>query len=322
MAHRGFTDARGTRVPFAEIDPIKDWARFNCSPATLYMLIQSAQSRAGLPDGITASQAGSEVRQMFLRDTQDYYPTTDAAISGYSGTLKHQQINVDNSGLIVEERFVSKKNPRISAQIDHAAVVAYEEETRTLWVDLWDLKTAKWYAVTKLVKDVWGDGGVYAWQLNLCATLLEEVENFDAYQVMMLFQPVEEMYPRFPSVERISVHNLYLECVPADASYNNAEEAKKLGVDFRKVIVPVTRRPADWVYSYYEDLLEKKDAAKAEGYAPLCKERWSNRKIQDLRCKFYCDVSAECKAFSLAHGEWHPLADESELLAASLEAKS
>jgi len=302
MPLRGYKDIHGAKVRFADIDPIRDAARFSCSPATLQFLIRTAVERQDLPDGLTASQAGAEIRQLWLQETVDYYTTTDEAMSAFAGTLKHGHINVQSDGLIVEQRFVSKRNPRISGKIDHAAIVDLDDDG-TLWVDLYDLKTAKWYSVTLMVKDVWKNKPDYAWQLSLCAAMMEEVDVHDLLRLI----PEPKYGPEFTAIR---VRNLYLECIPADSSYNNEAEAKRLGVDFRKVVIPVPRKSADECYAYYENLLAQKDKAKAEGYAPICKERWSNKTTQNLRCKFFCPVTDECIALSAAKGEPHPLVKE------------
>lgn len=317
MPHRGFIDKDGNNVPFAAIDPIRDCARFNCSPATLAMLVRQGTDRQDLPDGITASQAGSEIRQLWLQETTDYYTTTDAAMSAFAGTMKHELINVSSEGLIVELRFVSKRNPRISGKIDHAAVVDLDDDG-TLWVDLYDLKTAKWYSVTLMVKDVWKNKPDYAWQLSLCAALIEETyaesEFAEQYLVAVahhdLMRELGYDSLRGPAIYRVKVRNLYLECIPADSSYQNEAEAKRLGVDFRKVVISVPRKSAEETYAYYEGLLAQKDAAKAAGYAPLCRNRWSNKTVQDLRCRYFCPVVDACKAVSAARGESHPLVEE------------
>lgn len=292
MALAGFRDLSGQPVRLADIDIVNDAARFNCSPATLAMLIDSAKGREGIE--FSASQVGKPLRQLLL-ESGDYYPTTGEAMAAHMGTMKHQQINVARHlDLIVEQRFTSKRNPRLSGQIDHAVIVdvdTSDDYTDTLIVDLYDLKTVKWYSATLIAKDVWASHPDYAWQLNLCAALMEENGL-----------PDREM----PA--NIRVRNLYLECIPADSSYKQQGEAARLGLpEFQKILVPVERVSADETYAVYEKALAARDEAIAAGWAPICEDRWSNKTITDLRCKFYCSVREECIALAKAKGEAHPL---------------
>lgn len=313
MPVKGFRDKDGVVVPLADIDFIRDAGRFNCSPATLAMLLDNVSSRQGV--NYSASQLSTTPRQHLLR-SMDYYPPTAQAMSAYMGSVKHMQVNVQRDRLIVEQRFTSKRDPRISGQIDHAAIVELTDDG-TLVVDLYDLKTVKWYSITLIAKDIWKNHPDYAWQLNLCAALIEELLP---HEVDAALRDANGALPfDFLNAVEIKVRNLYLECIPPDGSYKQQEEATRLGLpEYQKVIVPVDRRSADETYAVYAEAMKLRDEAIEAGYAPLCKDRWSNRNIADLRCKHYCDVAAECKAFSLGRGEWHPLSTTEELLAASV----
>lgn len=307
MPQAGFRDLAATPVRLDDIDAIRDSHRFNSSPATLAMLIDSAHGREGIE--FSASMLSKTPRQLLL-EAADYYPTTGSMISAHMGTMKHQQINVQRDRLIVEQRFTSKRNPRLSGQIDHAAVVALDDDG-TLWVDLYDLKNIKWYSVTLCAKDVWKNQPAYAWQLNLCATMMEET-SLDAVALELS----DGSFAR-----RIRVRNLYLECIPADSSYKHADEAHKLGYpEWQKLIIPIERKSADETYTVYEKALELRDATLAAGYAPICADRWTNRTVDNLRCRAYCAVKHECIAFSHAHGESHPIAPLDVALSASIAA--
>jgi hypothetical protein len=231
-------------------------------------------------------------------------------MSGHLGTLKHAAVNVERDGLIVERRFTSKRNPRLSGQIDHAAIIELTDDG-TLVVDLYDLKTVKWYSATLIQKDIWKNHPGYAWQLNLCAAMMEE------------FQPKEwralgEDFDIAPQALR--VRNLYLEIIPADTSYKHEDEARRMGVpEYQKILVPVARKSADETYAQYEAALALRDKAIADGHAPVCEDTWSNRNIQHLRCKHYCSVVAECRAMADSRNEAHPLDTEADLLRKSLE---
>lgn len=284
---RGFRTVAGERVPFADIDVYADWRLFNCSPASLRTLLDSVKARDGV--NFSASQLGTTTRQHVLR-SMDYYPPTAQAMSGFMGTVKHAWINREAERLVVEQRYVSKRDPRISAQIDSAVIITPVDQ---FWVDLWDLKTTKWYATTLIAKDVWRHHPDYAWQLNLGAALMEE----HGYRV----------------------RNLYLECIPADSSYKHEAEARKLGLpEHQKVIVQIDRKSAEDTYAVYFDAMKLRDDAIAAGYAPLCADRWSNRTIDNLRCRFFCDVKDECIDFSHDRGEAHPIAPLDRALEASI----
>jgi hypothetical protein len=325
MPQQGFRDINGVRVDFADIDPVKDAQRFNCSPATLSMLIDAVRARDGV--GYSASMLGGTPRQHLLK-AGDYYPTTGQCIASHMGTLKHQQINVDRPGLIVEQRFTSKRDPRLSGQIDHAAVVEMTDDG-TLVVDLYDLKTVKWYSVTLIAKDIWKNHPDYAWQLNLCAAMMEEsgiqcwlcegvgsVDDISSNPARCFLCSGLSSIP-------VRVRNLYLECIPADSSYKQQDEAAKLGFsEFQKVLIPIERKSADETYRVYAEAMELRNKAVADGYAPLCSDRWSNRNVDNLRCRYYCDVRDECIAFSHAHGEAHPIAPLHVALEASIAAAS
>ncbi len=290
---RGFRDVNGVAVPFAEIDYVRDAARFNCSPASLAMLIDSVHARRDVD--FSASQLGVTARQHLLR-SMDYYPPTAQAMSGYMGTVKHQQMNVERPRLIVEQRYTSKLYPELSGQIDHAAVVAnYADDVQT--VDLYDLKGIKWYSTTLCAKDVWKNHPDYAWQMNLCAVLMEE--------------------------HGYKVRNMYLECIPPDATYKHAAEAAKLGLpEYQKVIIKIDRKSAKETYRVFLEAMAVRDWAIASGVAPLCPDRWSNRDIDNLRCRHYCDVRDECIKFQHDKGESHPVAPLDVALEASIaEAK-
>ncbi len=311
---RGFRDLDGVPVPFESIDPVRDCRQFNTSPATLAMLIDSARSREGI--GFSASQLSTTPRQHLLR-SMDYYPTTGSAISGHMGTMRHQQINVPRDQLIVEQRFWSKLMD-ISGQIDHAAIVELTDDG-TLVVDLYDLKTIKWYSVTLCAKDIWKNHPDYAWQLNLCATMLEESSDGLGGLGHLCSCATGTDCNISRAAMRVRVRNLYLECIPADSSYKNADEADRLGFpEWQKVIIPIERRSADETYATYEAALKLRDDAIAAGYAPLCKDRWSNKNVDNLRCRSYCDVREECIAFSHTRGEAHPIAPLELALTASI----
>jgi hypothetical protein len=310
MPQAGFRDLADVPVSFADIDLVNDAPRFNCSPATLAMLIDSAHGREGIE--FSASMLSKTPRQLLL-EASDYYPSTGSMISAHMGTMKHQQINVQRDRLIVEQRFTSKRNPRLSGQIDHTAIVALDDDG-TLWLDLYDLKNIKWYSVTLCAKNIWKNHADYAWQLNLCATMMEE----STWETASWLVPLA---PFGLGARRIRVRNLYLECIPADSSYKHEEEANKLGYpEWQKLIIPIDRKSADETYAVYEKALELRDATLAAGYAPICADRWTNRTIDNLRCRAYCAVKHECIAFSHAHGESHPIAPLDVALSASIAA--
>jgi hypothetical protein len=313
MPQAGFTDVHGEKWRFSEIDPVADAHRFNCSPATLAMLIDAAQGRKGID--FSASQLSNTPRQHLLR-TREYYPTTGQMMAAHMGTLKHAQINVERDNLIVEQRFTSRRNPRLSGQIDHAAIIELTDDT--LLVDLYDLKTVKWYSTTLIAKDVWKHHPDYAWQLNLCAAMMEESLP---HEVDAVLGDVNGNLPyALLNAVRIKVRNLYLECIPADSSYKNIEEAQKLGFpEFQKQLVQIERRSADETYAVYEEAMRLRDEAIAAGYAPLCAERWTNRNVDNLRCRHFCDVRDECIAFAHERGESHPIAPLDVALQASIQ---
>lgn len=326
---RGFRDTDGNRVPLEEINYRRDAHRFNCSPATLAMLMDSIRRREGVD--FSASQLGTTPRQHLLM-SRDYYPPTAQAMSAYMGTVKHQQVNVQRAGLIVEQRFTSKRDPRISGQIDHASIVEHTDDGALL-VDLYDLKNTKWYSVTLMAKDVWKHHPDYAWQLNLCAALMEEngIKCFlcDGTGLCWECDPEDGGHWAGPHSchacragwTEIRVRNLYLECIPADATYKHAAEASRLGLaEYQKALIQVDRKSADETYAVYHEAMRLRDEAIAAGYAPLCHDRWSNSQIDNLRCRHYCQVKDECIALSHANGDSHPIAPLQDALEASLKA--
>jgi hypothetical protein len=317
MPIAGFTTLDGERIKLSDINYVEDAARFNCSPATLALLCDSVAARSGV--GFSASQLDKPLRQHVL-EAQDYYPTTGQAMSGHLGTLKHAAINVERDGLIVERRFTSKRNPRLSGQIDHAAIVEITDDG-TLVVDLYDLKTVKWYSATLIQKDIWKNHPAYAWQLNLCAAMMEEA-TWDELNEIIPMDISAEYRAMLIRCDRLRVRNLYLEIIPADTSYKHEDEARRLGVpEYQKIIVPVARKSADETYAQYEAALALRDKAIADGHAPVCEDTWSNRNIQHLRCKFYCQVRAECMAMARERREAHPLMTAEELLDISVQRK-
>ena len=320
MPLKGFRDIHGEKVNLEDIRYVEDAARFNCSPATLKSLLDNVRARDGVD--FSASQLSTTTRQHLLR-SRDYYPPTAQAMSAYLGTIKHQQINVAGDRLIVEQRFVSKRDPRISGQIDHAAIIELTDDG-TLVVDLYDLKTTKWYPTTLIAKDVWRNHPEYAWQLNLCAALIEESHPADfasrSFGNYHFGDTANSNVNPFGVFHNIRVRNLYLECIPADGSYKHQDEAVKLGLpEYQKVLIPVDRKSADETYAVYFDAMKLRDDAIAAGYAPLCKDRWSNRNISDLRCLHYCDVRDECIQFQHDRGEAHPIAPLDVALAESIK---
>jgi hypothetical protein len=315
MPIAGFTTLDGERINLHDINYIRDAHRFNCSPATLALLCDSVAVRSGV--GFSASQLDKPLRQHVL-EAQDYYPTTGQAMSGHLGTLKHAAVNVEREGLIVEVRFTSKRNPRLSGQIDHAAIIELTDDG-TLVVDLYDLKTVKWYSATLIQKDIWKNHPAYAWQLNLCATMMEET-TWDELNETIPTDISAEYRAMLIRCDRIRVRNLYLEIIPADTSYKHEDEARRMGVpEYQKILVPVARKSADETYAQYEAALALRDKAIADGHAPVCEDTWSNRNIQHLRCKHYCSVVAECRAMADSRNEAHPLDTEADLLRKSLE---
>lgn len=315
---RGFRDLSGQPHRFEDIDIVRDAAPlFNCSPATLSMLISTnTTGRAGV--NFSASMLSKTPRQLLL-EASDFYPPTSRLISAWSGTIRHQQINVASDRLIVEQRFHSKHIPGLSGQIDHAAIVELTDDG-TLVVDLYDLKTIRWFSVKLCAEDIWKNHPDYAWQLNLCAALMEEHEHIDLiYDSADSLAGRHRHTPQWVTPNRIRVRKMFLECIPPDSSYNNAAEAAKLGFpEWSKVLIEVPRKSADQTYAVYAEAMRVRDETLAAGDAPLCADRWSNRKVADLRCHAYCQVSAECKALSLSRGEYHPLYSTEEALQASL----
>lgn len=318
MPVKGFTTTYGARVPFAEIDIVRDAELFNSSPATLAHLLRITRDRDSLPDGITASQMGKEIRQMLLEQTRDLYPATGELMSSYGGTLVHEQVNVQHGSLIVEERFVSKRNPRISGKIDHAAIVDLDSDG-TLWVDLYDLKRAKWYSVTLMWKDLWKNHPEYGWQLNLCAALMEQFEDDPALWPFISEFAMGLIGVSSVPIRRIRVRNMYLECIPQDSSYKHGAEAEKLGIpDYRKVIIPVERKCAAETFDVFEWKLAAKDKAIAEGWAPICEDTWTTKYASHARCRFFCTARDACLALADERNEAHPLDTTEDLLRKSV----
>lgn len=322
MPIRGLRDINNIPVPLEQIDYIRDAARFNCSPATLALLKGEATKREGID--FSASQLGTTTRQFVLR-SRDYYPPTAQAMSAHMGTIKHQQVNIDRPGLIVEKRLTSHRDPRISGQFDQFAITGRDDDG-TLRGDLYDLKNVKWYSTTLTVKNVWKNHPEYAWQLNMLAALIEE-EGLECPTCDgTTMDPDSDNFDGCRDCRgqgRVSarVENLYLECIPPDASYKHAQEARKLGIpEYQKVIVPIDRKSADETYEVFIAAMALRDEAIKAGYAPLCKDRWSNSQIDNLRCRHYCDVQAECIAFSHDRGEAHPIAPLELALEASITA--
>jgi hypothetical protein len=310
MPAAGLSTTTGNiRKRWADIDPVRDAALFGCSPATLAGVVKGELSRTGVRNQITASQLGKGVRQAYLERTAETFPTVGKYMSAYMGTIKHAALNQDHPEMIVEKRFHSRDG-HYSGQIDHAAIIDWYVKSDIFWIelDVYDLKTGSTYGAKAFAKDPFGDKSDYAWQINLCADLIEE-QGDDSWSFI---DPEGPAYLAFlattlsSSAIRFKVRDLFIEWIPRDV---------KMGEDHLAVMrIPVPRKPAHVTRAQFDQLRLGLEEAIQKGYAPPCtpEERWFGwapavRKEINKRCVFYCPYLEACKAMSAQHGETHPV---------------
>jgi hypothetical protein len=269
----------GRRIPLAEVSMSTTIEDFGLPPADVAAVIAGVSNRADVDiKQVTASQAGNDARELYLRDTVDYAREPRREMAALMGTMRHSVINCAHDGLQVEKRYTSKCG-RFSAQID-----SYVPATGILR----DLKCVGYYKVLMALK-----GGVekeardYVLQLNLAALILQQ--------------------------NGLPVNEMWLDFRPTGVGWNEKRELEsKFGIsDATTISRQVPALPARDVWAHYERLWREKTAALETGVAPpMCNEQatWGGKKCWDQKNGFsWCPVAEACAELQRQAGLRHPL---------------
>ncbi len=259
------------RLRWEDIDLARDHALFApADPALIASLIESQAARAGLPtDGVTASQAGKGIRQLWLEDTVDWYARPSDLLDALMGTIRHAAVLRNRDLFVTETRFSDDLG---SAQIDSFFIPTGL---------LSDLKTIGWFKVKMILQNgLETEGESYLWQMNRQKVLLER--NTDH-----------------------RVKRMVLMIVPPDLKGRAVAEAATMGVQSGMLQVDVPDMGADATDSYYRHLRDGKLAARISGNAPWCSKTatWGGKRCQSSR---YCPVRLACLRRAQEAGERHP----------------
>jgi len=273
---KGLKTTEGTEIPFEQIDPVRDAAKFHVSPATLAYLKHDSTRRDFLRGSISASQWGKGLRQLFLEATAEVYVGAHDSLAALMGTSKHAHIlteGLDKGDVATEVRMFSKGDRLISGQADQIVTVAPGK------VEIWDNKTGKKYSLKMYRTEIETHG--YTYQLNLLA---------DLYRMGN------------PGAE---VTRLAIEWIPSDAGRG----------DEKLEIIDVPMWEYGRAFDAYAELLSGLvDAINSKVPPPVCneEERWSRfdkkaGRIVNIKCEEYCSYAAACRAASASIDEIHPM---------------
>ena len=259
---------------WGDIDLARDWRAFlPADPALVAALIEAQGSRSTLdPDGVTASKAGTGIRQLWLEDVTDWYARPSDLLSGLLGTIRHGSALVQRDLFLTEQRFHDEIG---SAQIDSFFI--------PLGL-LSDLKTVGWYKLKMILQHgIDAEAPGYLWQMNRQKYLLQANTPH-------------------------TVKRMILMVVPPDLKGRAVEEAATMGVkDLCQIDVPEMGESK--TLDYYRRLRDGKLRARTEGNAPWCskEETWSGKRCQNVR---WCPVKDACLKTAQNAGIKHPYLDK------------
>ncbi len=243
---------------------------FPTDPALLAALIEAQAGRAGLaPDGVTASKAGTGIRQLWLEDVEEWYAKPSDMMAGLMGTIRHGATLYERDLFITETRF--------SDEIGSAQIDSFFIPTGLLS----DLKTVGWFKLKMILQSgLEAEGEGYLWQVNRQKYLLEANTPH-------------------------KVNRMILMVVPPDLKGRAVEEAASMGVSSGMCQIDVPDMGESKTLDYFKRLKSGKLEARAIGNAPWCskKETWNGKRCQNPR---WCPVRDACLRRALASGEKHP----------------
>lgn len=276
MPLKFLTTLDGRNIPIDDIDIRTTIADFGLPPADIAAMVYDAKHgrKEVKREQVTASQAGSGARLLFLEETVDYAIDPNRLVAAHLGTMKHSAINVAHEGLCVEQRVVSKCG-RFSAKYD-----SFVPETGVLR----DGKYPDVFKVLMILK-----GGVekqardYVLQLNLAAIILREQGH--------------------------KVNEMWLDFRPTGAGVQERGELEsKYGITGKPPYIPISVPflPAAEVLAEFSSLADAKARAHKTGEVPpMCTaaQTWGGK-----RCtQGWCAVAKACAEIAAARGEKHPL---------------
>lgn len=271
---KGLKTAAGIKVPFEEIQPVRDAHLFGVSPATLAYLKHDATRRDHLKGGISASQWGKGLRQLWLENTAEVYVGAHDSIAALMGTAKHAHIlteGLEKENIETERRMYSKDR-RLSGQADQIVHLPGNK------VEIWDAKTGKKYSLKMYREEINTHG--YTYQMNLLADLFR-FEN-----------PVTE------------VTRLAIEWLPSDAGRGD--------LSLEIVEVPMWEPGRAFrEFSFLADNLIGHIESNVPPPACSPEERWERfdkreKRIVQIKCEEYCPLLEVCRATSASIDEVHP----------------
>jgi len=276
----GLKNLKGENIEWEKLNPRK-WRDFGVSPATLIYLASQGDRRKDVK-GISASQWGKGMRQLYLERTTKVFSKPTDSIAAMMGTAKHAHVltdgyNDEETGVTTEQRFFDKSG-RISAQIDQLVW-----QSKNI-VELVDFKSGKKYSRDKFIGEPNGHG--YTMQLNLGADLVRLAH---------------------PDVQ---IPNLWIEWAAADSRRGESP------ID----MIPVPLMERGSALRMFTEVLAELDGMMDMGDVPdLCDEeqRWQRHdrktgKKEAVRCNDYCPYNLECIKLSRSIGEktWEDLDEQ------------
>jgi hypothetical protein len=268
----GLESEDGTRrLKWGEIDLIRDHAIFApADPALIAYLMETQSARNGLDrDGVTASQAGKGIRQLWLEDEVDFYSRASSLLTALMGTIRHGTSLTGRDLFLTETRYSDDLG---SAQIDSFFIPTGL---------LSDLKTIGWFKLKMILQNgIDPEGMSYVWQVNRQKYLLERNTEH-------------------------RVKRMILMVVPPDLKGRAKEEAATMGVQSGMLQVDIPDMGEGATRAVYERLRDGKRAAKDSGHAPFCskEDTWSGKRCQS---DAWCPVRKACFNRSQIEGVRHP----------------
>jgi hypothetical protein len=263
----------GRDVPIDAVDITRTIEDFGLPPADIAAIVNAQNGRRDVASHqITASQAGQDAREIYLRDITPFAREPRREMAALRGTMRHAVINCEHPGLSVEQRVVSTCG-RFSAKYD-----SYVPETGVLR----DAKFPKFYTVLMILKHgLLSEAKAYVQQLNLAALILRQNG-----------QRVTEMWLDF---EPQGVGKQ--EKVELETKYQITEPTR--------ILMEVPWLEPDAVWAHYTALYEAKARAMETGEAPpICSSAatWGGKKC----AQGWCPVADACARLAAERGERHP----------------
>lgn len=286
MPARWLTALSGERIAFAEVDMARTEELFGLPPAEIAALINNQSARLDVdPAMVTASQAESGARQLYLESYHDFAISPMRQVKSMIGTGKHATVNIEDchDDMLVEVRFVSKCG-RFSGKID-----SYLKPTRVLD----DHKFLGSFKIEKMLeRGVEAEGKGYWYQLNFSAFLMRD-KGYPVEKMRLIARPSD--------AGKLEKGKLAKLGAPARPNYRGEMEYDPE----QPIVIEVPPLEREVVMARYEALWAGKEEARISGVPPgFCtsSETWGGKKCT----QGWCAVADICQQLAASAGEEHP----------------